>query len=58
MADAGVEVGIEFQAALKALLDQPKTSRTELLLAKSEQGPLSPAEKSELQQLLSRTAAE
>ena len=57
MADAGVEIDIEFRAALAALLEQPRESRTELLLAKSEQGPLSPAEKSELQQLLSRLAA-
>lgn len=56
MADAGVEIDIEFKAALEALFNQPSESRTELLLAKSEQGPLSPEEKSELQQLLSRTA--
>jgi len=56
MADAGVEVDIEFKAALEALMNQPSESRTELLLARSEQGPLSPAEKSELQQLLSRAA--
>ncbi len=57
MADAGVEIDVEFRAALQALFDQPRESRTELLLAKSEQGPLSQAEKAELQQLLSRTAA-
>jgi DNA primase len=56
MADAGVEVDIEFRAALKALQEKPRESRTELLLAKSEQGPLSTEEKTELQQLLSRTA--
>jgi len=55
MADAGVEIDIEFRAALEALLEQSRDNRTELLLAKSEQGPLSSTEKSELQQLLSRT---
>jgi len=56
MANAGVAVDVEFHAALAALKNHPQESRTDALLAKSEQGPLSPEEKSELQQLLSRTA--
>ncbi|MDH5445303.1 MAG: DNA primase [Gammaproteobacteria bacterium] len=58
MADAGVEIDIEFRAAVEALLEQPRESRADHLLTKSEQGPLSSAEKAELQQLLSRTVAE
>jgi len=55
MHDAGVDIEVEFKAATQALLSNHNEGRVETLLSKSKLGPLSHAEKVELQQLLSRS---